>query len=62
MDLIVGKFKKESSEILDDEIPRFAVAFQICDGIPVKQDRISCFPFFRSSFCKVFPFRFRSFR
>ena len=25
MDLIVGKFKKESSEILDDEIPRFAV-------------------------------------
>ena len=24
MDLIVGKFKKESSEILDDEIPRFA--------------------------------------
>ena len=25
MDLIVGKFKKESSEILDDDIPRFAV-------------------------------------
>ena len=25
MDLIVGKFKKESSEILDDELPRFAV-------------------------------------
>ncbi len=25
MDLIVGKFKKETEEILDDEIPRFAV-------------------------------------
>ena len=25
MDLIVSNFKKESSEILDDDIPRFAV-------------------------------------
>ena len=25
MDLIVSKFKKESDEILDEDIPRFAV-------------------------------------